>query len=159
MSWNEWLTLAATLATAVGVGIAAAALYLQRRQAISAFEADLTQEFRAILKEIPVAALIRRDQSSYEIANLLRDLGPFYRYIDLSNEQAFLAKKGVVRPDTWKEWEAGIKSMLSRPAMKRAYEIIMATNREDFGELRDLVPPDREPGSLSFSLVPPSFHG
>jgi hypothetical protein len=44
-----------------------------------------------------------------------------YRYIDLSNEQAFLHEKKRVTDEAWIEWRTGIKGNMELPAFKEVW--------------------------------------
>ena len=56
MSWNEWAGTIASVATAIGVLIAAWQLWEARRQGRTEFEDGLAREYREIAQRIPVDA-------------------------------------------------------------------------------------------------------
>jgi hypothetical protein len=47
-----------TVATAVGVWVAARQLKVSQREAVRAFETELTREYRSIVKELPAEAFL-----------------------------------------------------------------------------------------------------
>jgi hypothetical protein len=140
---TDFITAVASAATAVGVLLAAAQLWLAARQATTQFEDGLNAQYREIARRLPVAALLGEalPEDAYQDA-----LPHFYHYFDLSNEQAFLHLKGRVRPSTWKNWLEGIEQNLSRPAFRRAWAEISHRAPESFNELRGLVQIARELG-------------
>ncbi|HEX6622547.1 MAG TPA: hypothetical protein VF064_02460, partial [Pyrinomonadaceae bacterium] len=77
----ELLTAAASLATAVGVIVAAYQIRLTRQLSRTQFEDDLTKQFREIIRRIPIEALLGEELSE-EAYDRTRD--DFFRYIDLS---------------------------------------------------------------------------
>jgi hypothetical protein len=66
-------------------------------------------------------------------------LSAYYRYFDLSNEQAFLNEKGRLDSKTWAEWRTGIEANVRWQAFRTAWEEQLRPNiGEDFGEFRTL---------------------
>jgi hypothetical protein len=131
----ELLTAAASLATAIGVIVAAYQIRLTRQLSRTQFEDDLTKQFREIIRRIPIEALLG-DELSEEAYDRTRD--DFFRYIDLSNEQVFLRRNDRVSARTWKLWCEGIKAFLSRPAFGRAWGEFKDKSPDTFKELRRL---------------------
>ena len=62
-----------------------------------------------------------------------------YRYIDLSNEEAFLHDKKRVTNEAWIEWSKGIKINMKLPAFAEVWAQVNAKNPASFEELRALV--------------------
>jgi len=130
-------------ASAIFAGVQIA---ISRRHARTGFEDALTAEYRRLVAEMPVEALLRRGITS---AKVQEHLGVFYRYFDLCNEQAFLASEGRVRSATWEEWKDGIASNMHRPAFREAWfghiaeEAVRLDVADhpvyDFNELRELL--------------------
>ena len=131
----ELLTAAASLATAVGVIVAAYQIRLTRQLSRTQFEDDLTKQFREIIRRIPIEALLGEELGE-EAYDRTRD--DFFRYIDLSNEQVFLRRNDRVSARTWKLWCEGIKAFLSRPAFGRAWGEFKDKSPDTFKELRRL---------------------
>lgn len=131
----ELLTAAASLATAIGVLVAAYQIRLTRQLSRTQFEDDLTKQFREIIRRIPIEALLGEELSE-EAYDRTRD--DFFRYIDLSNEQVFLRRNDRVSARTWKLWCEGIKAFLSRPAFGRAWGEFKDKSPDTFKELRRL---------------------
>lgn len=131
----ELLTAAASLATAIGVIVAAYQIRLTRQLSRTQFEDDLTKQFREIIRRIPIEALLGEELSE-EAYDRTRD--DFFRYIDLSNEQVFLRRNDRISARTWKLWCEGIKAFLSRPAFGRAWGEFKDKSPDTFKELRRL---------------------
>ncbi len=61
-----------------------------------------------------------------------------YRYIDLSNEEAFLYSKKRATDDAWIEWRKGIKTNMRLPAFAEVWEQVKEKSPGGFEELRGL---------------------
>ena len=125
--------------TAVGVFLAAGALGLSVRQARTSFEDGLNREYRNLAWNLPVEALLGETGAPAGSDQFMATLNDFYRYVDLTNEQVFLRKRGRIRRSTWRDWVAGIEGNLSRPQFWEAWDYIQERAPDDFRELRHLV--------------------
>lgn len=124
--------------TAFGAWAAVRQLRLLEKQSVTTFEDELVREYRAIIKEMPVAALLGEDLKE----DLFRaSLMSFYRYFDLCNQEAFLKSQGRISDKTWALWEEGIKGNMNRPAFNRAWAEISSQAKGDFDELRKILSP------------------
>jgi hypothetical protein len=45
-------------------------------------------------------------------------------YVDLSYEEWYLNKQGLVDKEMWDSWKAGVEAMFSKPAFQQAWSII-----------------------------------
>lgn len=142
----ETLSALSSIATAVGVGVAAYQLRVAQKQSVTTFEDSLTVQYRQVVASIPLKALFGETLSDDE---LKANLQYFYRYFDLCNEQAFLYLNGRISKKTWEFWKDGIITNLHRPAFARAWEIIARCAKEDFDELRLLYPINVEPSQTN----------
>src|SRR5690242_9410090 len=106
MTTSDWIQTIASVVTAVGVAIAAWQLYHTKQQAQSQFEDSFAEQYRRVAPMLPLEALLGRPLREEELKPHLR---AFYEYFDLSNEQAFLARQGRLRQDTWANWQEGIE--------------------------------------------------
>lgn len=138
MTLFEIIQSVASLATAVGVAIAAWQLRMAKQQAQSQFEDTLNEQYRAVASRLPLNSLLGRALSDSEMAGSLR---PFYDYFELSNEQAFLHSHGRVRSDTWSNWREGIEQHMARPAFRQAWLKLLPDLDGSFDELRHILPP------------------
>lgn len=138
MTIAEGLASVASVATAVGVGVAAYQLFVARQQARTTFEDSLNAQYRAVIERIPLEALFGEQIGKEEVFSHLLH---FYRYFDLCNEQAFLQKAGRISKKTWQNWGEGIRTNMSRPAFALAWSEVAARARCDFDYLRELCPP------------------
>ena len=102
MSTIEILSALSSIATAIGVAVAAYQLSITRRQATTAFEDTPNTQYRQAIDRIPVEALFGEPLGEEDQAALLPY---FYRYFDLCNEPAFLFSLGRISEKTWMNWE------------------------------------------------------
>jgi len=137
MTIFEVIQSTASVVTAAGVGLAVRQLQLTKQQAQSEFEDKLTEQYRNVASQIPLAALLGR---ALDDAELSRSLRAFYDYFDLSNEQAFLHARKRVRDDTWQNWREGIDQHMSREAFKQAWLQMLPDLDGSFDDLRKLLP-------------------
>lgn len=133
MDWFGFVQAVASVATAIGVGLAALQLRQAHIQARTQFEDEFTKEFRDLVKQLPLEALLGEhlDEGQYPAA-----LPIFYRYMDLCNEQAFLRWQGRVSRETWKNWSDGMRDLFAQPEFERAWSDIAARSKGSFKELR-----------------------
>jgi hypothetical protein len=134
----EVVSAAASVATALGIFLAAGQLYFSSRQAMTQFEDQLAAQYREIARRLPLEALLGEALSEEAHAHALTD---FYDYFDLSNEQAFLRKQGRVSNTTWSNWLEGIQQNLRRPAFARAWREVRRRAPDSFDELRKILDP------------------
>ncbi|WP_144007168.1 hypothetical protein, partial [Pelomonas sp. KK5] len=142
MTFLESLSALSSVATAVGVAVAAQQLFITREQATTSFEDTLTSQYRTLIERIPVEALFGEPLPPDSQVELLPH---FYRYFDLCNEQAFLRQKKRITDKTWENWEDGIKSNMKRPAFAAAWQEVAYRAQGDFEHLRELCPPNPVP--------------
>lgn len=135
MEITKQLQLLTSAATAVGVFFAAVQLRFTKKQAITTFEDQVSNEYRQIVKAIPVKALLGESLTDDEFYGALNDL---YNYIDFTNEQIFLRQLNRIRLTTWENWQDGIKSNMSLPAFERAWQLVKNKLPNSFNELRKL---------------------
>jgi len=134
--------MAAESATAIGVGIAACQLWLNRRQAITTFEDSLAREYRELAAKLPTKVFL--DDGLLSDEEYREAFDKFYQYFDFSNEQVFLRQKGRISQPTWIYWRDGIRSNVERAAFSKAWADISKRIGGDFSELRHLIETDFE---------------
>ena len=140
MNVLEALSAISSVATAVGVGVAAYQLFFVRRQSMTSFEDSLNAQYRIAIEQIPIEALFGEALNTHDPEHLLVH---FYRYFDLCNEQAFLHSNGRISAKTWHNWKSGIESNLARPAFADVWAVVACRSKGDFSSLRVLCPPKR----------------
>jgi len=148
MSGLELIQSVSSIATAVGVGIAAWQLYITKRQAKSQFEDTFDEQYRRITAALPLTALLG---GSLEDDDLEGSLKTSYNYFDLSNEQAFLAATGRLRHETWENWQEGIHQNLNCPAFVQAWKRLSPDLDGSFDELKKLLPSNLQASRLKQS--------
>jgi len=138
----EILSALSSIATAIGVGVAAYQLRVTQKQGVTTFEDSLVAQYRQVASTLPLKTLLGETLTEEEHKTHLQY---FYRYFDLCNEQAFLYRNGRVSETTWESWKEGIRTNINRPAFARAWQEIASRAKEDFDELRVLCPPNTGP--------------
>lgn len=133
-----YLSDAANLATAVAIIFAAWQIWLSKKQAETTFEDSIAKEYRELAAKLPTKALLGESLTDDEYSDSFDEM---YHYFDLCNEQVFLNQEKRISDKTWRFWEDGIKSNMSRPAFERAWSEIANRSENDFSELRSVVPP------------------
>src|SRR5687768_7291229 len=135
MTWEAAADIA-SIATPIGVLLAFWQLVLAKRQAVAAFEDSLSAQYRALLAQIPVKALLGQSLFESEAAD---SLGTFYRYFDLSNEQAFLRSRRRIGEGTWTDWREGIQQNMKLPAFASAWVTIRSAKTGAFDDLARVI--------------------
>jgi hypothetical protein len=130
----NWETIA-SIATAVGVGIAAWQLWEGRMLAQTTFEDSFDQQYRNLAMQIPVDALIGLPVAQEDKKNARENI---YNYLDLCNEQIYLRKKKRITSSRWVDWCAGIKENLGKPAFREVWEEVKNKSPETFSFLTQL---------------------
>lgn len=133
MDWLSLIDASASVATAIALVLTGWQIRLAKKQSQTQFEDDLTRQYREITKDIPTDALLGREISEEEYQ---RARHAFYRYLDLSNQQVFLRRKGRVSAETWYLWRDGIRYYLSKPAFQMAFAEFKEKAGGSFRELQ-----------------------
>lgn len=131
MDWNT----IASLATAVGVGIAAWQIWESRNLAQTTFEDSLDQQYRNLIMQIPVDVLLDK-QTPVKKKEEVREI--IYNYLDLCNEQTYLRKKKRVTRPRWNTWCEGIRDNINKPAFKEVWEEVKLEAPASFSSLTQL---------------------
>ncbi|HKO62818.1 MAG TPA: hypothetical protein VJV03_16760 [Pyrinomonadaceae bacterium] len=137
MTTFEIIQSATSILTTLGVGIAAYQLFLTKRGAQSDFEDSFSEQYRSIVADLPLKALLGQSLTDQEIEASLRT---FYNYFDLCNEQAFLAARGRLDSKTWANWREGIEQQMRRPAFVEAWRRLRPQLDGSFDDFRALLP-------------------
>ena len=108
MNWDS----IASIATAIGVGIAAWQIWESRKLSGALFEDSFDQQYRELSHTIPVNALLGKplDEGKEDQAR-----EAVYNYLDLCNEQIYQRAKHRISEERWHEWSSGIEVNLGRP--------------------------------------------
>jgi hypothetical protein len=132
------ITAVGAIATAVAVGVGVYQLRLAKQLAQAAFEDELTREYRAVVAKLPVEAFYSDPDS--ELTPTPEDSRSFLAYVNLSNQQLWLAKQGRIGEETARHWRQAIRANLGLPAFRHAWdEIADSVPKVFFGTLRDEV--------------------
>jgi len=137
----------AAIATVVLVVITWQQLRLVRKQATTTFEDSLTAQYRRIMENIPTDIWLGSPLKTLDKERQSQCRDAIYRYVDLSNEQAFLHTKKRITDDVWNEWIEGIKSNMELPALKEVWAEVAQKQPDSFNELRLAIGQARAPAS------------
>ena len=111
-----------------------------RMQSRTAFEDGLTDEYRRIMKAIPTDIWMGSELKALKEEQQQGCRDAIFRYIDLSNEQAFLQDQKRVTPETWRIWREGILYNMALPAFGALWQEVAHKSPESFEFLRKLIP-------------------
>lgn len=114
---------------------------LFRKQATTTFEDGLTAQYRRIMENIPTDIWLGSQLETLDAERKTQCRDAIYRYIDLSNEQAFLHTKKRVTDEAWKEWIEGINGNIDLPAFKEVWAEIRQKHPDSFKELKSALGP------------------
>jgi hypothetical protein len=131
MNWE----VIASIATAIGVFIAAWQIWESRKLTEATFEDSFDQQYRELIYTIPVNALLgkplddgKEDQARETV----------YNYLDLCNEQIYQRAKDRISKERWNEWSSGIKENLSRPFFLSVWDEVKESASDSFSFLERL---------------------
>jgi hypothetical protein len=110
-----------------------------RKQATTTFEDSLTAQYRQIMQDIPTDIWLGAQLKTLANEHQQRCRDAIYRYIDLSNEQAFLHEKRRVTDEVWTEWRTGIRGNMELSAFKEVWSEVSQKFRDSFKELRSVI--------------------
>lgn len=141
MDKPDWGMVSAVAASVSAIAVLFAMLQLRATKVIAQlqFEDALEREYRELVARIPTKALLDSDLNEQEYRETFDE---FFRYFDLSNQQAALRKAKRIGDVTWKNWRSGIQFNLKLPAFARAWSEIKSRTSDQadeyFSELRGL---------------------
>ena len=112
---------------------------LAREQAKASFEDGLAAQYRRIMRDIPIEIWLDSELHVLRGLRQSRCRDAIYRYIDLSQEQAFLHEINRVTNETWIEWSKGIKFNMRLKAFQSVWAEVSEKHPDNFNELRELL--------------------
>ena len=124
-----------SIATAIGVAIAAWQIWESRKLNGAAFEDSFDQQYRELSYTIPVDALLGKELDKTKEVQAREAV---YNYLDLCNEQVYQRAKKRVSKERWHEWALGIKLNLSRPFFKQVWQEVKESTPGFFSFLEEL---------------------
>jgi len=133
MDAYETARIVASIATALGVGIAAWQIWRNAEQTRTSFEDSLAKEYRELLRSVPYKALVGKQVSEGEAE---RSREGIYNYLDFCNQQIYLRVNKRIRKGTWLEWREGMKINLDLPLFSEVAEEVFKELPQIFSELR-----------------------
>lgn len=135
MNIESITSITASIATAIGVGIAAWQIRESRKLSSASFEDSFDQQYRELSYKIPVDALLGKNLDEAKEADA-REAA--YNYLDLCNEQVYQRSKKRVSSERWHEWASGIEHNLSRPFFRKVWEEVKQSSPGLFSFLEEL---------------------
>ena len=148
MSNSDWISLASAIATLIGVGVALFANWQQMRkmnnQLIIQQFSDYTKRYQEIILHFPENINEQTfDFSSDPEKN--KTMRYMRAYFDLTFEEWYLNQRKLIDVKTWKVWEGGIKTALTKTAFINAWIEIKKDTRysQDFEQfINTSLPPN-----------------
>ncbi len=140
MNIENITSIAASIATAVGVGIAAWQIRESRKLSSASFEDSFDQQYRELSYTIPVNAFLGLELGT-EIggkAISYKAREAVYNYLDLCNEQVYQRSKKRISAERWHEWVSGIEQNLSRPFFAEVWAEVKTAAPRSFSFLEEL---------------------
>lgn len=133
----DLLLFTASLATTLGIPVAAWQLRESRKLAQVEFEDSLDQQYRELARDIPYKVFLgdQLPEDDCEVT-LIKEL--IYNYLDLSNEQAYYHKQGRISADTWISWQQGILTNINKPGIAVVWEEVKTRAPGSFSNLEAL---------------------
>lgn len=122
----------AAIVAAAGVWYARKQLKISKEISQLQFEDSLDKEYRELINRLKPKVLLGEELSEQDYQDAFNEI---FHYIDLSNEQVYLRRRGRIGKEVWVSWRAGIVSNLALPAFARVWEEIKAKS-SSFEELR-----------------------
>jgi len=135
MSFFELVALISSIATTVGVFIAAYQIYKTTELHRTQFEDSLAMEYRELIQKIPIKVFIGEDLTHEEL-EITRPV--LFHYLNLTNDQIFLRSKDRVGPEVWKDWRNGIEHNITNIRAINEFWAELKANSIVFEELRRL---------------------
>lgn len=125
LSPADWIAAVTAAATIAGVIV----VFFQLRQLTTQIRlqhfADYTKRYQEIFLHLPEHV----HEANFKLvgqANYKRIMRYLRAYFDLTFEEWYLNRKGLIDFETWSLWESGIKTALAKTALRQAWEIISA---------------------------------
>ncbi|MES9946762.1 MAG: hypothetical protein ABW080_17550 [Candidatus Thiodiazotropha sp.] len=133
MEIYETAKVVASIATAIGVAIAAWQIRRNAEQTKTSFEDSLNKEYRELMRPIPLKALVGDNVTKIEVEASREAI---YNYLDFCNQQVYLRKQKRIRKSTWLEWQEGMKINLALPLFAEVAHMVFTKLPHIFRELR-----------------------
>lgn len=101
-----------SLATAVGVFVAAAGIWQTRRSALLTFELTFTERYRYLADQMPIEALQGKEFERSDDAMRI-----IFHYLELCEEELYYRRHGRISSATWIDWWIGISRNLDQATL------------------------------------------
>jgi len=131
MPSSDWISLAGGLISLIGVGVIWIQTEKLSEQLLMQHFSDYTKRYQEIILQFPEdinkKEFVLRGRDDYE-----KTMRHMRAYIDLCYEEWYLNRRGLIDPEIWRIWEAGVQTAFSKPAFKQAWEIVKSDS--NFGK-------------------------
>jgi hypothetical protein len=131
MNWDN----IASIATAIGVCIAAWQIWESRKLSSASFEDSFDQQYRELSYTIPVNAFLGKPLDDGKEGQAREAV---YNYLDLCNEQIYQRAKHRISKERWNEWSSGIEENLGRPFFLSVWNEVKKSASGSFSFLEQL---------------------
>lgn len=108
-----------SLATAIGVLAASYQLWQGRRQLRAGFERTFVERYEHIVRDIDLEVILDGAPVDFDDADVARAL---FHYFELCEEELYYRAHRRVSRATWRDWWYGIRSLLTNPAIRDAFD-------------------------------------
>ena len=127
----------ASVATAIGVAIAAMGIWQGRRTEQLQFELTFTERYRVISDRLPLVTLQSGDLSATEDHE--REI---FDYMELCEEQMHYRAHNRISSATWADWSIGIQRNLNQGNMHQVCTRLMKKSPHRFDRLAEALGED-----------------
>jgi hypothetical protein len=123
LSVSDWISLITLALLAIGIWVVWRQGERIYQQLALRNYAEYSKRYEAILVQFPGDIKSQdfklKARPDYEqVMRLMRV------YVDLSYEEWYLNKQGMVDREMWDSWRAGVEAMFSKPAFQQAWQVI-----------------------------------
>lgn len=139
MDWivtvTNWPDVITAVTSVIGIIIIIYQLHQANKLAVAQFEDGFDQQYRELMKEIPVPVILGNTVGVTEYPPV-REL--IFNYYDLCNEQCFMYRRGRISERTWQSWVSGMRNNFSKPVFEKVLREIYNYDNDMFSYLVEL---------------------
>jgi hypothetical protein len=121
-AYELWLLIASIVTAVASVGFVVAMLQTYKGQMNAQVFVDLNARYDDVLQSFPQSAWDARFSLDRVLPPESAELTlAVLRYLNLSSEEYYLYKRGILRRDVWSIWEGEIVRTLRSPLLRREW--------------------------------------
>jgi polyphosphate kinase 2 (PPK2 family) len=123
LSISDWISLITLAVLVIGIWVVWRQGGRIYRQLALRNYAEYSKRYEAILVNFPddIKSQNFNLKARPDYEQIMRQMRV---YVDLSYEEWYLNKQGLVDREMWESWKAGVEAMFSKPAFQQAWQII-----------------------------------